>query len=137
MLEALLRFLNNWFVLETRSQGFTITGGSITPPFLQDGQYFRIRGSVFNDGLHQYPATDLKDEIFYGSIDALAVPKAVIELAGEMAAWQKKYGDRAQAPYTAESFAGYSYTKASAATNGGDATVWSVFQAQMSKWRKI
>ena len=33
---------------------FEISGGSIAPlDFLQDGQYFRIVGSVFNDGVYQ------------------------------------------------------------------------------------
>lgn len=52
--------------------------GGITLPFLQEGQYFRVVGSVFNDGLYQYPTKDMIDEIFDGAVWALAVPKAVL-----------------------------------------------------------
>ena len=53
MLEQVLRHLNNWFLVEIREGTFTVENGSITLPFLLTNQYFRICGSVFNDGLHQ------------------------------------------------------------------------------------
>ena len=81
MLEQVLRRLNNWFLLEIHEGTFTVENGGVTLPFLQKGQYFRIVGSVFNDGLHQYPAEDLTDESFTGVVWALAVPKAVVTLA--------------------------------------------------------
>lgn len=136
MLETLLQYLNNWFVHETHAgSDFEIAGGSITLPFLQDGQFFRIRGSVFNDGLHKYPANDLKDETFYGTIDALAVPQAVQDLAEEMQKWLNKYGETVNSPYSSESFGGYSYSKTSAESSRVD--VWTMFQSQLSRWRKI
>ena len=61
MLEQVLRHLNNWFLVDIHEGTFTVENGSITLPFLQTNQYFRICGSVFNDGLHQYPADDLTD----------------------------------------------------------------------------
>ena len=61
MLEQVLRHLNNWFLVEIHEGTFTVENGSITLPFLLTNQYFRICGSVFNDGLHQYPAVDLTD----------------------------------------------------------------------------
>ena len=64
---------------------FEISGGRIAPlDFLQDGQYFRIIGSVFNDGVHQYPVPDLTDEVFNGAVWAMAVPPAVIDLSAEI-----------------------------------------------------
>lgn len=136
MLETLLQYLNNWFVRETyASWDFKIAEGGITLPFLQDGQFFRIRGSVFNDGLHQYPATDLKDETFRGTIDALAIPQAVQDLADEMKAWIDKYEEMVNSPYSSESFGGYSYTKAGAGESG--TSVWTAFRQQLSQWRKI
>ena len=116
---------------------FIRTCSSITLPFLADGQYFRICGSVFNDGLHQYNVLDLVDETFTGTIWALAIPKAVIELADEIQKWQEKNGEASVSPYQSESFGGYSYSKATDAETGGAVTWQSAFKQQLSAWRKI
>lgn len=136
MLETVLQNLNNWFLVPdgVHAGEFTVQGGQITLPFLQTGQYFRVVGSVFNDGLHQYPVADLTDETFTGSVWALAVPKAVIELAEEIDAWQTKNGD--PGPFTSESFGGYSYSKATNAS--GMAVGWQdVFKSRLNDWRRI
>lgn len=136
MLEQILRHLNNWFCVDIHSGQFTVEKGSVALPFLQNGQYFRVIGSVFNDGLHQYPTSDMTEECFDGTIWALAVPKAVIELAAEVEAWQKKNGDAAASPFTSESFGGYSYTKAS--TDGSNGATWqSVFRDRLKDWRRL
>ena len=139
MLEQVLREVRNWFVADggVHSGNYTIEDGSITLPFLADGQYFRICGSVFNDGLHQYTSTDLVDEEFSGAIWALAIPKAVIELADEIQKWQEKNGEASVSPYQSESFGGYSYSKATDAETGGAVTWQSAFKQQLSAWRKI
>ena len=137
MLEQVLRHLNNWFLVEIHEGTFTVENGSITLPFLLTNQYFRIVGSVFNDGLHQYPAVDLTDETFTGSVWALAVPKAVIDLSVEIEAWQEKNGEASVSPYQSESFGGYSYSKATDAETGGAVTWQSAFKQQLSAWRKI
>ena len=137
MLEQVLRHLNNWFLVEIHEGTFTVENGSITLPFLLTNQYFRIVGSVFNDGLHQYPAVDLTDETFTGSVWALAVPKAVIDLADEIQKWQEKNGEASVSPYQSESFGGYSYSKATDAETGGAVTWQSAFKQQLSAWRKI
>ena len=139
MLEQVLMNIRNWFPVEggIHSGTFTIKDGGITLPFLADGQYFRIVGSVFNDGLHQYPAVDLTDETFTGSVWALAIPKAVIELADEIQKWQEKNGEASVSPYQSESFGGYSYSKATDAETGGAVTWQSAFKQQLSAWRKI
>ena len=139
MLEDILRHLNNWFLVDIHEGAFTVENGSIALPFLQTNQHFRIIGSVFNDGLHQYPAADLTDETFTGTVWALAVPKAVLTLASEIDEWQKKFGDAVASPYTSESFGGYSYTK----SNGGKAdtsavTGWQdAFRSRLNAWRKL
>lgn len=136
MLETVLQNLNNWFLVPdgVHAGEFTVKGGQLTLPFLQTGQYFRVVGSVFNDGLHQYPVADLTDETFTGSVWALAVPKAVIELAEEIDAWQTKNGD--PGPFTSESFGGYSYSKATNAS--GMAVGWQdVFKSRLNDWRRI
>ena len=139
MLEQVLMNIRNWFTVDggIHSGTFTIEDGGITLPFLANGQYFRICGSVFNDGLHQYPAGDLKTETFDGTVWALAVPQAVIELAAEIEAWQKKNGDASVSPYQSESFGGYQYSKATDAETGGAVTWQSAFKRQLSAWRKI
>ena len=137
MLETVLQHLNNWFLVPdgVHAGEFTVQDGQLTLSFLQTGQYFRVVGSVFNDGLHQYPAADLTDEEFTGAVWALAVPKAVIELAGEIDAWQTKNGE--PGPYTSENYFGqYSYTKATNAS--GMAVGWQdVFKSRLNDWRRI
>ena len=136
MLEQVLRHLNNWFLVPDgiHSGEFTVQDGSITLPFLQTGQYFRVMGSVFNDGLHQYPEQDMTDETFDGAVWALSVPKSVISLADEITVWKEKNGT--PGPYTSESFGGYSYSKATNAS--GVAVGWQdVFKSRLNTWRRI
>lgn len=136
MLEQILRHLNNWFPVEIHEGEFAVEKGGIALPFLKNNQYFRIIGSVFNDGLHQYPVGDLTDEKFQGAVWALAVPKAVVSLAEEIAVWQEKNGDAAASPFTSESFGGYSYTKAS--TGGSNGAAWqSAFKSRLDDWRRM
>ena len=139
MLEQVLMHLKNWFLVPggIHEGTYTIEDGGITLPFLANGQYFRIVGSVFNDGLHQYPASDLKAETFEGTVWALAVPQAVIELAAEIEAWQKKNGEASVSPYQSESFGGYSYSKATDSATGGALTWQSAFRSRLSAWRKL
>ena len=139
MLEQVLMNIRNWFPVKggIHPGTFTIKDGGITLPFLANGQYFRIVGSVFNDGLHQYPASDLKSESFDGTVWALAVPQAVIDLAAEIEAWQKKNGDASVSPYQSESFGGYQYSKATDSASGGAVTWQSAFRSRLSAWRKL
>lgn len=137
MLEEILRYLKNWFVMPDgiREGRYAIEGGALALPFLQAGQYFRICESRFNDGLHRYPATELTDEVFEGTVWALAVPKAVIELSGEIEAWQREHG--ASGAYLSESFGGYSYTHAVNAKTGQAAGWQDVFRNRLGAWRKV
>ena len=132
MLETVLMYLNNWFVMGRYDDTYTIEDGGITLPFLVDGQYFRIVGSLFNDGVYQYPA-ELTDETFDGSVWAMAIPKALLSAVEEITAWTAKNGD--SGPYTSESFGGYSYSKAT--NSKGVAVGWrDVFAAQLAPWKK-
>ena len=128
--------LRNYFETKKRFGTFTISGGSISPSdFLQDGQYFRIVGSVFNDGVHRHPAHDLTDETFDGAVWAMAVPPAVIDLATEIEEYNKSDVGK-PSPFTAESFGGYSYTKATDA-NGTPIGWQKVFASRLNRWRKL
>jgi hypothetical protein len=138
MLEQVLRHLNNWFLVGIHEGTFTVENGSIALPFLLTNQYFRICGSVFNDGLHQYPATDLTDETFTGTVWVLAVPKAVVVLAEDIAAWEEKNGEAVASPYQSESFGGYSYTKRSVGSDSGALNGWQdAFRGRLNDWRKL
>lgn len=147
MLTELCQELRNWFELDRRSGTFEITGGTITAPFLVEGQYFRIIGSIFNDGVHKYgdESDTLIDEEFTGKIWCMAIPKAVLQLADDITAWREKYesvDSQAMSPYQSESFGGYSYQKASTSAAAGSAastpTGWkAVFASRLNMWRKI
>lgn len=141
MLTELCKEIRNWFETDKVFNTFTIENHTIDlSEFVQDGQYFRIVGSVFNDGVYQYPVTDstlLKDETFDGAIWPMAVPSAVIDLAAEIGAWVGKYGAVVSSPYLSESWMGYSYSKASGDANGNSTTWQSAFAKRLNQWRKI
>jgi len=142
ILTEICEYLNNYFWDKKIDGKFTISGGSIDVPALKEGQYFRIVGSIFNDGVHIYPADDLKDEEFTGSIWSMAVPSTVITIASDVADWQTKYGNvdsEAMSPFNSESFAGYSYSKSgSGNTNSGSNIGWQdVFGGRLNKYRKL
>ena len=138
MLTELLAEIRNYFeVPNGRHFGtFTISGGSIAPlDFLQAGQYFRIIGSVFNDGVYQYPATSLTDEVFEGAVWAMSLPPDLIALSAEIEKYQQSDAGKAS-PFTSESFGGYSYTKATDA-NGAPIGWQKAFASRLNKWRKL
>ena len=144
MLTELCQELRNWFDLNRYTGTFTISDGALTADFLLSGQYYRIIGSIFNDGVHQQGNNDLMDETFTGAVWALAIPAAVVQLAEKIEQWQTKYGavdSAAMSPYTSESFGGYTYSKgtnAMSATGSNTATGWkSVFSSDLNRWRKI
>lgn len=141
MLETVLIHLKNWFVVPrgVHEGIYTIESGTFELPFLQNGQYYRICGSVFNDGLHKYgdESDILTDETFTGTVWALAVPKAVVELAAKIEEWQTKNGDAVASPFSSESFGGYSYTKATDSVTGSAATWETVFRSQLNPYRKL
>ena len=133
MIESVLQYLNNWFVVARYDDTYTIEDGNLTLPFLVNGQYFRIVGSLFNDGVYQYPA-ELTDEAFNGSIWALAVPRGVITLTDEITACQAKNGEAG--PYSSESFGGYSYSRLTNAH--GQAASWQhIFTSRLAPWKKL
>lgn len=136
MLEEILQHIHNWFVVPggVHKDTFTIKDGSITLPFLVSGQYFRIVGSIFNDGLHKYPVEGLTDETFTGEIWAMAVPPYVIALSSEIEQWVKDNPDTA---YVSESFGGYSRTLGTSANTGVPLNWQAVFRGRLNAWRKL
>ena len=133
MLEEVLAHLHNWFEVEVLRGEFSVSGGSIDLPEAREGQYFRIVGSVFNDGLHLYPASDLQDEEFEGEVRLLAVPRPLLDVVEEIEKWN---ASNPATTYTSESFGGYTYSKASNAD--GSPMDWrGVFRGSLNRWRKL
>lgn len=135
---GLCRHLRNWFVCSEHTGTFSVTNGEISLPFLKDGQYFRILGSVFNDGVYKHPAVGLIDEEFDGAVWAMAVPPDVVSLLDEITAWEEKYREASESPYDSESFGGYTYTKSNGNGAGGAPVSWHrVFRPRLNEWRKL
>lgn len=166
MIEDVCRECRNWFCIGQLHGKIMIKDGKIYLPwgFIRDGsddwewdpfnfeddiltvrgQYFRIVGSVFNDGVYQNQETTLTDEIFTGAVWAMAIPAAFLELVGDIEAWAEKYNDissQAMSPFVSESFGGYSYNKGSNGSGsgaGGNIPTWqAAFAGKLAKWRKI
>lgn len=136
MLEQILDHLHNYFIVKggVHTGTFTVADGSIDLDFLQPGQYFKIVGSVFNDGVHQYPDTDLINETFSGEVWAMAVPPAVIALAAEIGEW---VGNHPNDGYLSESFGGYSYSLGTNSRGSAPAGWEDVFRGRLNVWRKV
>ena len=135
MLEAVLTHLHNWFPAKNgkHAGAFVIASGVLSPDIgLMPGQYYRIRGSTFNDGLHYVGESALTDEACDGEVWALAIPRAVQELAGEVAAWVEK---NPETDKVSESFGGYSYSRAQNAS-GGVGGWQAAFSGRLNAWRR-
>lgn len=149
MLNEICLELNNFF---DRNQphitgDVVISAGKITnADFLgaiKENQYFRIIGSVFNDGVYKY--TDdltLTDEAFHGAIWLMAVPADFLALVADIEAWQAKNGgadSAAMSPFNSESFGGYSYSKGvSSSASGSSVPTWqSTFAKRLNNYRRI
>lgn len=147
MLNDICLELNNFFDRDMPKifDTITINKGRITNAdflaIIKKHQYFRIVGSVFNDGVYRYDEfLQLPtDETFKGAIWLMAVPADFLALVDDIKEWQTKNGGAdsvAMSPFASESFGGYSYSKAS----GGSSSVptWqSVYASRLNKYRRI
>lgn len=137
MLEKILSYLNNDFRVldkEPETKQWEITDGILEVEGVKSGQYVRIFGSVFNDGVYQYPLSGLTDEVFTGCIIPLAIPKVIILLADEISEWSNKNQPSA---YTSESFSGI-YSRTVATKSNGTAAGWrEVFADDLRPYKKM
>jgi len=132
MIDAICASLRNYFVVEIVDGEYTVTDREITLPFLAAGQFFRVVGSVFCDGVYRCGDKLPADETFDGAIWAMAIPPTLEELAAEIEEWKQKNAEAINSPYQSESFGGYSYTK------GSDSASWQgVFAKRLNRWRKL
>lgn len=151
MLQQICEKIHNYFIKTAHPGRYSIVDGTLSLPFLKDGQRFWLVGSDLNDGVYTYHTdaiyTDdddavagLSDEDFDGTICAMAVPPPVIALSGEINEWVEKYGTVVSSPYQSESVQGvYSYTKATGADDSvtGCPTWYSVFKSRLDPYRKV
>ena len=146
MLTELCQELRNWFDRDHDKWigEITISGGNLTADGeeieLLEGQYFRIIGSLLNDGVYKYPA-ELNDETFDGAVWSMAIPPSVVELADRISKWLEDNAAQINSPYQSESFGGYSYSLKSGSGSGsgsGDGLNWkNHFADDLNRWRKL
>ena len=105
---------------------------------LLEGQYYRVIGSVFSDGVHIYPDSDTRAESFDGAVWAMAVPPDFLALVQEIEDWNTNARPKMLGPYSSEnlSSSGYSYQRQSA-EDMAKADYKTVFGARLNKWRKL
>lgn len=146
MLADICRYCRNFFEREVVASVFTVADGQITCAdgqalSLLPGQYYRIVGSVFNDGVYRYGEDVLADETFSGAVWAMAVPPDFIQLCEEIDAWCEANAKELESPYQSENIGGYySYTLKSGSASTGDSggLSWqSQFAKRLAPWRKI
>lgn len=141
MLTTICADIKNYF-LTNREQDihpgqYKIEGGTISVPFLKAGQFFRIAGSALNDGVYRYPVENLQDEEWNGAIWAMSIPPAFLDLVDEIEDWIQKNGEAVSGPYTSESFAGYSYSKATSKTGTGGYSWQDQFATRLNPYRRL
>ena len=146
MLSEICLYLNNWFDFnQSKFIGkLTIEGGVLdVAEGIQENQYYRIVGSVFNDGVYQRGKETLTDEVFKGAVWLMALPADFLALVKDIEDWVKLYGgtdSQNMSPYTSESFGGYSYTKASgnSAASGASVPTWQgIFADRLRRYKKV
>lgn len=154
MLTEICDYLNNYFDRgQPKFYGkFRIVCGEIVSfddedMGLKDGQYYRIIGSTFNDGVWKNGCNcnfnKMQDEEFDGAVWLMAVPPDLIALLPEIDKWMEKYAvadSSALSPYNSESFGGYSYSKSGgyASNSTNDEGTWQgVFKNRLRRWKKL
>ena len=105
---------------------------------LLEGQYYRVIGSVYSNGVHIYPDSDTRAESFDGAVWAMAVPPDFLALVQEIEDWNANARPKMLGPYSSEnlSSSGYSYQRQSA-EDMAKADYKTVFGARLNKWRKL
>ena len=160
MMTSLCREVRNYFVrsdsdkisgvFSVREGGIALSsdaaGASQDDFRIADGQFFRIVGSLYNDGVWQNSEAmmqNLREEEFTGQVWLMAPPKDFLDLAEEIAVWIERFGDAALSPYASESFGGYSYTlrgtsrRNESARDNEDASWQTAFRRRLAAYRRI
>lgn len=145
MLYEICEHLHNFFdtrdgdYIDRTAGTFAISDGVISPlsSSLIAGQYIRIVGSLLNDGIYLLPSDftidELSDETFTGAVFGLAIPKDLVTLSTEIAAY---VAANPATGYVSESFGGWSGSRGTNAS-GAPLSWKSVYAARLNRWRKL
>lgn len=139
---------HNWHKPQIITGDFRVVNGVLQPlPEIPDGAYIRVVGSVFNDGVWQYPHGCFTDEEFSGAVWLMHVQFDFCALLDDINAWEQDNAEIiatataeiVESPFASESFAGYTYTRK---TGVGDVpTTWRDprlgFERRLKQWRKM
>lgn len=144
MLTEICRYLRNYFEKNVIFDSFVVSDGALIgwdtrlSDVLQSGQYYRIVGSVFNDGVHKFGEDNLVPErAFDGAVWVMTIPPDLVALDAEITDWIAKNENAINSPYQSESFGGYSYSKGYSGATAQGVTWQSQFAARLAPWRKI
>ena len=134
MFAEVLDYLHNWFVKSRIDGEFSIEANVLTPCDALVGQYIRIEGSTFNDGVYKYGVDSfVAEETFNGSVYLLAIPRDLERLVDEISDFVETYG---YSDLQSVSFGGYSYTRKSG--ENGNSYGWvDEFRGRLKRWRKL
>ena len=142
----------NWFVRDIVRGRFSVQDGALCEvDGAVPGQYVRIVGSRFHDGVFRYPSCACgddgcaqTDEEFDGAVWLMAPPPDFLALCRDIADWEAQSGRALEtlmeaSPYRSESFGGYEYTRADGT---GDLPFgWRDerlgFVSRLNRWRKV
>lgn len=131
----LCEFTHNYFDREDEPISGTFAFEPDTvPDGVVNGQYFRVIGSIFNDGVHKAGDADLTAETFTGRVQPMRVPPAFVALALTITEYDKAIP--AGGKYTSQSFNGWSGTLASG-SDGLPATGIDRYRTEINRWRKL
>lgn len=139
-----MRYLNNYFDKGYIDGKFEVSDDGVLSPTdgIVSGQYIAIEGSINHDGV--YPCTDgwlgYDEEIpfgeeFQGRVWLLHPPASFVKLCRRISDFQKE-SEKVSGPYTSESFAGYSYSKATS-KSGGAVTWQETFERELMPYRRM
>ena len=116
MLTQICQYLRNWFVREKWLGNYIVVNGELTYADgsalpLIPGQYYRIVGSLLNDGAHK--AGDVTDTLadepeFSGAVWSMGVPPDFLALVHDIGSWIAANADAITSPLESESVGGYS-----------------------------
>lgn len=133
---SVMRHCRNYFEAGSYDGEIVIEGGQLITPALAHGRYIAIRGSAYNDGVHQV-GDELTDETFTGRVWVLSPPAAFVALVEEISAYDDKNPIGA---LQSESFGSYSYSRGSAGSAGnvaGAAGWQGAFAGRLNDYQRL
>lgn len=130
---SVMRHCRNYFEAGSYDGEIVIAGGQLVTPALAHGRYIAVRGSAWNDGVHQV-GDELTDETFTGRVWVLSPPAAFVALVEEISAYDDKNPIGA---LQSESFGNYSYSRGAAGNSTTNAGWVSAFAGRLTDFQRL